>query len=53
MLIEINRHALSRQGHTPDMIFNFLKENGYAFTPIQPDCPMDSEQYDLLCESDT
>tara|TARA_R110000868_G_scaffold64854_5_gene194623 strand:- start:335 stop:1000 length:666 start_codon:yes stop_codon:yes gene_type:complete len=49
MLIEINRCALARQGHTPEMIAGWLNARDYTFTIIQPECTFESEQFDILC----
>lgn len=51
MLLEINSGALARNGHTPQMIYDFLLDMRYRFRTIPENCKLYSDpQFDLLCE---
>lgn len=47
MLIEINRHHLQRNNHSPEDIKELLTNLNYAYRKIHPTQP--DVQYDLLC----
>jgi FkbM family methyltransferase len=49
MLIEVNAHALERQGFTPRHIFAILKEWGYAWRNIYGEQEAEGHQFDILC----
>lgn len=49
LLIEVNDGALKNQGSDADEIFEILEYHGYTYEIAQPECTLDSPQYDLLC----
>lgn len=48
LVIEINRGALERNGHTPKMIFDFLNEMNYFYRNIYSGQKMEGEQFDII-----
>lgn len=48
LLIEMNREALERNGHSYSQVFAFLRGARYDFTPLNPEWRLETDQYDLL-----
>lgn len=49
MVIEINNHALNRNGTSDNDIYIYLNELGYNYRNIYPGGPIHDTQLDLLC----
>lgn len=48
IVLEINRGALERNGHTPQMIFEFLDKMNYFYRNIYVNEAMKGDQYDII-----
>lgn len=48
IVLEINKGALARNSHTPQMIFDFLDKMNYFYRNIYVKEPMAGEQYDII-----
>lgn len=48
IVMEINRGALERNGHTPQMIFEFLDKMNYFYRNIYVNEAMKGDQYDII-----
>lgn len=49
MLIEINEGALKAQGSTAIEIYEILTLQNYEWEIVQPECTVDSPQFDIFC----
>lgn len=49
MLIEINEGALKNQGSKALEIYEILMLQGYEWEIVQPECTVDSAQFDIFC----
>lgn len=50
LLLEVNQGALRRQGTNPLELYGWLKDHGYDYRIIQPECSESDPQYDILCK---
>ena len=50
IVMEMNRGALARNGHTYDDIWAYLQEMGYTYANLYPGQPLDGEQFDIIAK---